>query len=54
MSRNLKHYQALDEIVTNALLALYLTMSQQGGSWTAKRSMLRDCTNNPKLTLQIK
>lgn len=37
MSRNLKHYQALDEIVTNALLALYLTMSQQGGYWTTKR-----------------
>ncbi|MCF7498012.1 DUF2913 family protein [Vibrio sp. L5-1] len=37
MSRNLKHYQAFDEIVTNALLALYLTISQQGGYWTAKR-----------------
>lgn len=37
MSRNLKHYQALDEIVTNALLALYCTMSQQGGFWTTKK-----------------
>ncbi|NOH36406.1 DUF2913 family protein [Vibrio chagasii] len=37
MSRNLKHYQALDELVTNSLLALYCTMSQQGGFWTAKR-----------------
>ncbi|MEZ9421840.1 hypothetical protein AB4186_00005, partial [Vibrio lentus] len=24
-------------MVTNALLALYLTMSQQGGYWTTKR-----------------
>lgn len=30
MSRNLKHYQALD-----ALLALYCTISRQGGSWLA-------------------
>ncbi|CAK3447132.1 DUF2913 domain-containing protein [Vibrio crassostreae] len=37
MSRNLKHYQALDELVTNALLALYCTMSQQGGFWTTKK-----------------
>ena len=37
MSRNLKHYQALDELVTNSLLALYCTMSQQGGFWTTKR-----------------
>ena len=37
MSRNLKHYQALDELVTNSLLGLYCTMSQQGGFWTTKR-----------------
>ena len=37
MSRNLKHYQALDELVTNALLALYCTMSHQGGFWTTKK-----------------
>ncbi|MEZ8236035.1 DUF2913 family protein [Vibrio splendidus] len=37
MSRNLKHYQALDELVTNALLALSCTMSQQGGFWTTKK-----------------
>ncbi|WGW00191.1 DUF2913 family protein [Vibrio sp. YMD68] len=37
MNTNLKHYQALDELVTNALLALYCTMSQQGGFWTVKR-----------------
>ncbi|WP_299139086.1 DUF2913 family protein [uncultured Vibrio sp.] len=37
MSRNLKHYQALDSLVTHALLALYCTISQQGGFWTAKR-----------------
>lgn len=37
MSRNLKHYQAIDELVTNALLALYFTMIKQGGFWTVKR-----------------
>ncbi|WP_299695802.1 DUF2913 family protein, partial [uncultured Vibrio sp.] len=37
MSRNLKHYQALDALVTHALLALYCTISQQGGFWTVKR-----------------
>lgn len=37
MSKNLKHYQALDKLVTNALLALYCTISQQGGFWTTKR-----------------
>lgn len=37
MSRNLKHYQALDALTTHALLALYCTMSKQGGFWTVKR-----------------
>ena len=37
MSRNLKHYQALDELVTNALLALYAAIRQQGGFWTTKK-----------------
>ncbi|MFA0602990.1 DUF2913 family protein, partial [Vibrio sp. 10N.222.49.E4] len=37
MSRNLKHYQALDALATHALLALYCTMSEQGGFWTVKR-----------------
>ncbi len=37
MSRNLKHYQALDALTTHALLALYCTMSQQGGFWTVKK-----------------
>ncbi|PML40329.1 DUF2913 family protein [Vibrio sp. 10N.261.52.A1] len=37
MSRNLKHYQALDALATHALLALYCTMSKQGGFWTVKR-----------------
>lgn len=37
MSKNFKHYQALDELVTNALLALYCTMSQKGGFWTPQR-----------------
>ncbi len=35
MSRNLKHYQALDALVTHAPLALYCTISQQGGFWLA-------------------
>ncbi|MFA0080146.1 DUF2913 family protein, partial [Vibrio artabrorum] len=37
MSRNLKHYQALDELVTNALLALYGNIRLQGGFWTVKK-----------------
>jgi len=37
MSRNLKHYQALDELVTHSLLTLYCTMSQEGGFWTVKK-----------------
>lgn len=37
MSKNLKHYQALDELVTNALLTLYCTMSNQRGYWAPKR-----------------
>tara|TARA_Y100000588_G_C13873161_1_gene761179 strand:- start:180 stop:557 length:378 start_codon:yes stop_codon:yes gene_type:complete len=37
MSHNLKHYQALDELVTHSLLTLYCTMSQQGGFWTVKK-----------------
>lgn len=37
MSKNLKHYQALDDLVTNALLTLYCTMSNKGGFWTTKR-----------------
>ncbi|MFA0210198.1 hypothetical protein AB4431_03375 [Vibrio artabrorum] len=37
MSRNLKHYQALDELVTNALLALYGNIRLQGGFWSVKK-----------------
>ena len=37
MSQNLQHYQALNRIVTNALLALYCTMSLKGGFWTIKK-----------------
>ena len=37
MSQNLKHYLALDELVTHSLLTLYCTMSQQGGFWTVKK-----------------
>lgn len=37
MSKKLKHYQALGELVVHALLALYSAMSQQGGFWTVKR-----------------
>ncbi|OCH57269.1 MULTISPECIES: DUF2913 family protein [Vibrio] len=37
MGKNFKHYQALDGLVTSALLALYCTMSQKGGFWTTQR-----------------
>lgn len=37
MSHNMKHYQALDELVTHSLLTLYCAMSQQGGFWTVKK-----------------
>ncbi|MEZ9463057.1 DUF2913 family protein [Vibrio splendidus] len=37
MSRNIKHYQGIDELVTNALLFLYCEKSQQGGYWTIKK-----------------
>lgn len=37
MSRNLKHYQTLDELVTHGLLTLYCAMQGQQGFWTIKR-----------------
>ncbi|WP_299141111.1 DUF2913 family protein [uncultured Vibrio sp.] len=37
MSKNLKYYQTLDALVSHALLALYCTISQQGGFWTTKK-----------------
>lgn len=37
MSQKLKHYQALDNIITHSLLALYGEVSKQGGFWTVKK-----------------
>ncbi|KAB0482430.1 DUF2913 family protein [Vibrio chagasii] len=53
MSKNLKHYQALDMLVTNALLTLYCTMSNKGGYWTTKRrnELLVKCIK-PKLKMK--
>lgn len=52
MSQNLKHYQALNELVVHTLLALYSEISQQGGFWSVKRRNERLVKSiKPKLKL---
>lgn len=46
MSRNLKHYQALDALVTYALC----TIGQQGGFWSVKRRVIKPKVKHPQFS----